>query len=136
MGLTNLGEAHTVELVRTYVRTSQSGEAGGVPRSSLGALPLPGPRSSTHRGPGAGSAGPEEGDVMVTNVQAKPLPAALGLLAAARHGLDEAATSSRPAQRYASAHLAALRCAAAVLAARARPEIPGVRRVRRSRNAW
>jgi SAV_6107-like HEPN len=69
-------------------------------------------------------------------LQGEPLPAALGLLAAARHGLDEAATSSRPAQRYASAHLAALRCAAAVLAARARPEIPGVRRVRRSRNAW
>jgi hypothetical protein len=71
---------------------------------------------------------------MVTTVQSKPLPAALGLLAAARHGLDEAATSSRPAQRYASAHLAALRCAAAVLAARARPELPGMaghRRVRR-----
>ncbi len=72
-------------------------------------------------------------------LQREPLPAALGLLAAARHGLDEAATSSRPAQRYASAHLAALRCAAAVLAARARPELPaplGHRRVRRSRNAW
>jgi hypothetical protein len=65
-----------------------------------------------------------------------PLPAALGLLASARHGLNEAATSSRPAQRYACAHLAALRAAAAVLAARARPELPGVRRVRRSRNAW
>ena len=62
---------------------------------------------------------------MVMRSQGQPLPAALGLLAAARHGLDEAATSSRPAQRYASAHLAALRCAAAVLAARARPEIPG-----------
>jgi hypothetical protein len=65
-----------------------------------------------------------------------PLPAALGLLASARHGLNEAATSSRPAQRYACAHLAALRAAAAVLAARARPELPGIRRVRRSRNAW
>jgi hypothetical protein len=78
----------------------------------------------------------------VMRSQGEPLPAALGLLAAARHGLDEAATSSRPAQRYASAHLAALRSAAAVLAARARPEIPGApnapgrRRVRRSRNAW
>lgn len=72
----------------------------------------------------------------VPRVQRANLPAALGLLASARHGLDEAATSSRPAQRYASAHLAALRAAAAVLAARARPEIQGVRRVRRSRNAW
>jgi hypothetical protein len=58
------------------------------------------------------------------------------LLAIARHGLHEAATSSRPAERYASAHLAALRCAAAVLAARARPELPGSKRGRRPRNAW
>jgi hypothetical protein len=72
----------------------------------------------------------------VPRIQRANLPAALGLLASARHGLDEAATSSRPAQRYASAHLAALRAAAAILAARARPEIQGVRRVRRSRNAW
>ncbi|HEY0871395.1 MAG TPA: SAV_6107 family HEPN domain-containing protein, partial [Acidothermaceae bacterium] len=126
----------------------------------------PGPRSSTHRGSGASSgqlllllaaaaganyraARKEAGDMTMTSmsstlervqpvqrVQRANLPAALGLLASARHGLDEAATSSRPAQRYASAHLAALRAAAAVLAARARPEIPGVRRVRRSRNAW
>jgi hypothetical protein len=64
------------------------------------------------------------------------MPAAFTLLAAARHGLHEAATSSRPGERYASAHLAALRSAAAVLAARARPDAPGSRRVRRSRNAW
>lgn len=63
-------------------------------------------------------------------------PAALGLLAAARHGLAEAATNSRPAERYAFAHLAALRCAAAVLAARAKPEPNAGRRGRRSRNAW
>jgi hypothetical protein len=62
--------------------------------------------------------------------------AASALLAAARHGLHEAATTSRPSERYANSHLAALRCAAAVLAARARPELPGARRVRRSRNAW
>lgn len=62
-------------------------------------------------------------------------PGAAQLLAIAQRGLHEAATSSRPAERYASAHLAALRCAAAVLAARARPEQPG-RRGRRPRNAW
>jgi hypothetical protein len=61
--------------------------------------------------------------------------AASALLAAARHGLHEAATTTRPSERYANAHLAALRCAAAVLAARARPELPGPRRAR-SRNAW
>lgn len=44
------------------------------------------------------------------------------LLAAARAGLDEAATIAAPGMRYATAHLAALRCAAAVLAARAIPE--------------
>lgn len=41
------------------------------------------------------------------------------LLAMARAGLDEAATNRFDGQRYATAHLAALRCAAAVLAARA-----------------
>ena len=62
--------------------------------------------------------------------------AVCALLAAARNGLHEAAMTSRPAERYASAHLAALRCAAAVLAARAKPELTGSRRARRSRNAW
>src|SRR5664279_5802503 len=64
------------------------------------------------------------------------LSAAIGLLAAARRGLYESAVASRPVERYASAHLAALRCAAAVLAARARPEAPSSRRTRPSRNAW
>jgi hypothetical protein len=44
------------------------------------------------------------------------------LLAAARQGLNEAARTSSDGLRYATAHLAALRAAAAVLAARARPE--------------
>jgi SAV_6107-like HEPN len=43
------------------------------------------------------------------------------LLFLARRGLVEAATASSPAQRYATAHLAALRAAAAVLAMRAQP---------------
>lgn len=62
-----------------------------------------------------------------------PLPAGT-LLALARRGLlDAGAPSLRPAQRYALAHLAALRAAAAVLACRARPA-----RGRRSRptSAW
>ena len=49
------------------------------------------------------------------------LRAALGLLDQARRALLEAGSYDRPAQRYATAHLAALRTAAAVLAARARP---------------
>ncbi|MEU4060866.1 SAV_6107 family HEPN domain-containing protein [Streptomyces wedmorensis] len=62
-------------------------------------------------------------------------PAALDLLAKARAGLVEAAALDRPHERYATAHLAALRAAAAVLAARARPETAPGRR-RRIRSAW
>lgn len=43
------------------------------------------------------------------------------LLIAARRGLLEATLADTPAARYAAAHLAALRAAAAILAARARP---------------
>ncbi|AXE26033.1 hypothetical protein C0216_23535 [Streptomyces globosus] len=63
-------------------------------------------------------------------------PAALDLLAKARSGLAEASALSRPNERYATAHLAALRTAAAVLAARARPEPAHPRRRPRIRSAW
>ena len=43
------------------------------------------------------------------------------LLALSRRGLVEACTAATCAERYATAHLAALRAAAAVLACRARP---------------
>jgi hypothetical protein len=55
------------------------------------------------------------------------------LLAAARHGLAEAAFARPAGERYALAHLAALRVAAAVLADRARPR-PGRRG--RPLSAW
>lgn len=48
------------------------------------------------------------------------------LLRLARQGLDEAAVTSQDGLRYATAHLAALRAAAAVLAIRAQP-VPGAR---------
>ncbi|MCX5196797.1 SAV_6107 family HEPN domain-containing protein [Streptomyces sp. NBC_00249] len=63
-------------------------------------------------------------------------PAALDLLAKARGGLAEAARLPRPNERYATAHLAALRAAAAVLAARGRPEPVHPRRRPRIRSAW
>ncbi|MFH7597737.1 SAV_6107 family HEPN domain-containing protein [Streptomyces racemochromogenes] len=63
-------------------------------------------------------------------------PAALDLLAKARSGLAEAALLARPHERYATAHLAALRAAAAVLAARGRPEPARPRRRPRIRSAW
>lgn len=49
------------------------------------------------------------------------------LLAMARYGLSEAAQTRPDGQRYATAHMAALRAAAAVLAARARPAVPSRR---------
>jgi hypothetical protein len=60
--------------------------------------------------------------------------AAISLLEASRRGLLEAAGLDPAPQRYATAHLAALRAAAAMLAARARPETP----TRRGRptSAW
>jgi hypothetical protein len=66
-----------------------------------------------------------------------PLPPALpaaaaGLLGQAHRGLAEASASTDPRERYATAHLAALRAAAAVLAARTRPEPAR----RRPRSAW
>ncbi|MDT0381054.1 SAV_6107 family HEPN domain-containing protein [Streptomyces sp. DSM 42041] len=62
-------------------------------------------------------------------------PAALDLLAQAQHGLDEAAEMPTANERFATAHLAALRTAAAVLAVRGRPE-PAPRRRTRIRSAW
>jgi SAV_6107-like HEPN len=45
-------------------------------------------------------------------------PAVLALVKAARRGLDEAAGETAPGARYVTAHLAALRAAAAIVAAR------------------
>jgi hypothetical protein len=66
-----------------------------------------------------------------------PLPpalpaAAVQLLDQARRGLSAAARCTDPRERYATAHLGALRAAAAVLAARTRPESGS----RRPRSAW
>jgi L-fucose isomerase-like protein len=47
------------------------------------------------------------------------------LLALARRGLVEASSAATPGERYATAHLAALRAAAAVLACRAQPVAGG-----------
>jgi hypothetical protein len=57
---------------------------------------------------------------------------ARALLTSARAGLADAAREPGPAERYAGAHLAALRGAAAVLAARAQPTTSR----RRPTSAW
>lgn len=85
-------------------------------------------------GPAPSLTGPA-GDVHPVLRRATAPPAALDLLAQARTGLDEAAGLETANERYATAHLAALRTAAAVLAARGRPE-PVSRRRARIRSAW
>ena len=62
-----------------------------------------------------------------------PNSGARELLTAAGHCLNAAAAAHRPVDRYASAHLAALRGASAVLAVRAQP-VTGRRR--RPASAW
>lgn len=57
--------------------------------------------------------------------------AVLELVGHARCGLATAATATVPAERYTAAHLAAVRAATAVLAARARPA-----RSQRPRSVW
>ncbi|MGW5586005.1 SAV_6107 family HEPN domain-containing protein [Streptomyces sp. NPDC003857] len=85
-------------------------------------------------GPAPSLTGPAS-DVHPVLRRATAPPAALDLLAQAHAALDEAALLDTPNERYATAHLAALRTAAAVLAARGRPE-PTARRRARIRSAW
>ncbi|MEV6346661.1 SAV_6107 family HEPN domain-containing protein [Actinoplanes sp. NPDC051851] len=58
------------------------------------------------------------------------------LLAIARQGLAEAERTGPDGLRYATAHLAALRAAAALLAARARPGVPSGSRRTRATSVW
>jgi hypothetical protein len=75
------------------------------------------------------------GDVHPVLRRAAAPPAALDLLTQAHLGLQEAALQAAPHERFATAHLAALRTAAAVLAVRVRPE-QGPRKRHRIRSAW
>jgi hypothetical protein len=84
-----------------------------------------------------GAATPGEADAGLFD--AVPLPsrvpsAALSLLRTSRHGLAEAEAEGDPGTRYICAHLAALRAAAAIVAARGEPG-SGARR-RRPRSVW
>ncbi|CQR64500.1 SAV_6107 family HEPN domain-containing protein [Streptomyces leeuwenhoekii] len=85
-------------------------------------------------GPAPSPSGPAS-DVHPVLRRAAAPPAALDLLAKARAGLEEATVLETPNERYATAHLAALRTAAAVLAARGRPEATPRARAR-IRSAW
>lgn len=92
------------------------------------------PRRHSAAPPAPAALGPAS-DIHPVARRASAPPAALDLLAKARAGLDEAAALDVPNERYATAHLAALRTAAAVLAARGRPERDPRRRAR-IRSTW
>jgi hypothetical protein len=97
-------------------------------------VPFASPASAVSRRP-AGSSGPTQPrQELPVPAYALPHRTPRELIALARQGLSEAAEIRTDGMRYATAHLAALRAAAAVLAARATPAPPG----RRSRvtNVW
>ena len=66
-------------------------------------------------------------------VRCRVAPSALALLESARQGLASAQDDLSPGGRYVGAHLAALRAAAAIVAARAEPALP---RRRRPHSVW
>jgi hypothetical protein len=98
-----------------------------VPAGAVPASPVPAGAVPANDGAGGGAAG------------AIPLPsrmpaAALTLLRTARQGLAEADAETDAGTRYIGAHLAALRAAAAIVAARGEPG-SGARR-RRPKSVW
>ena len=96
-----------------------------VPEQHPAAGPPPAPGSGMAHAPTSGARA--EAPAIPAHMLPQRTPAQL--LAIARQGLVEAAQTRSEGQRYATAHMAALRAAAAVLAARARPAAP----TRRSR---
>jgi len=103
--------------------------AGPVPGQTPG--PAAGPVPGRPTGPVPGLA---HAPTAATRAEAPTVPAHMlphrtpaQLLTIARQGLAEAAQTRADGQRYATAHMAALRAAAAVLAARARPAAPSRR---------
>ena len=113
--------------------------AAGTPaRNAL--PPTTGPRSTAPLSSGPQGAGPLSAEPMNGGPGGTlPMPrsvpgAALSLLRTARQGLAEAEAETDAGTRYIGAHLAALRAAAAIVAARGEPGT-GARR-RRPRSVW
>jgi hypothetical protein len=107
--------------------------ASAMPASAMPASGISGGPVSVSRmpaDPGSGGAGPGGALPLPSRVPA----AALSLLRTARQGLAEAEAEVDPGTRYIGAHLAALRAAAAIVAARGEPGT-GARR-RRPRSVW
>lgn len=110
------------------------------PVASTRAVPVPGllpslAQVATIRPSRSASRAGSKAATGVVTVPAHMLPhrSPAELIAIARQGLEEAAHTQADGLRYATAHLAALRAAAAVLAARARPE---PRRRNRLTSVW
>jgi SAV_6107-like HEPN len=102
--------------------------------------PGPGPLSAGSMNAGPNGLGPAgTGPASTGPAGALPMPrsvpgAALSLLRTARQGLAEAEAEADAGTRYIGAHLAALRAAAAIVAARGEPGTGGRRR--RPRSVW
>ena len=96
--------------------------ASFVPAANVGRLP-----AGSSAGP-ASSRGTQPRQELPVPASALPHRTPRELLNIARQGLAEAAETRTDGMRYATAHLSALRAAAAVLAARAIPAPPGRRR--------
>jgi hypothetical protein len=98
--------------------------------------PDPAPAPAATPGPPAGRARPEPLPPLPANAVVPAIRTSVAdLLALARHGVAEAATATSPPERYAAAHLGALRAAAAVIAARATPTPAPARRTK-PLSAW
>jgi hypothetical protein len=93
-----------------HERTEQSGEQAGEHAEHEQQPPVP------------STADLEESDMLATTLARPPVsPAARMLLDRSRAGLLQALAARSPGERFVTAHLAALRAAAAVLAVRSRP---------------
>src|SRR5262245_49410213 len=117
--LVAVGDPAPIRSARSGAGASRSGtgtprSGTGASRSGTGTLP-----SSRWAAPVAATPGPAEPLSVPAHVFPHRSPSQLLVLA--RRGLDEAAEQRLPGRRYASAHLAGLRAAAAVVAARAKP---------------
>jgi SAV_6107-like HEPN len=134
-------------MTRTMTTTTGARARNRVPGNRMPDDTAPGNTAPGDTGPvsaglastGPVSAGPVDASLFDAWPNAVPLPsrvpsAALSLLRTARHGLAEADAEGDPGTRYICAHLAALRAAAAIVAARGEPG-SGARR-RRPRSVW
>jgi hypothetical protein len=110
------------------------------PATATTPAPAPAPAAPAPPAPATGRTRPEPLPPLPPNATVPAIRTSVDdLLSLARHGLAEASLAPNPNERYAAAHLSALRAAAAVIAARATPTTTsGAGSARRSRpvTAW